>query len=221
MRCAVGLRRQRARQAERAGPVVAGLLWDQVDHAAQRFRAVQCRQWAADDLHALNGREGQPAVLVVRVADHVVAGADAPSVDQCQGVLALQAAQSQCLASAHLACAEGDAGCIAHGVQQVRGVALGERFGGDDGDAGGRGARILLGHRGRDGDGGQGLRHGFLCERGQRERGRQSGGAGQGWSGHRGSFMQEEPRWLDAQGRGAGRVRDAVVFKVSNNNSHY
>ena len=152
-----------ARDADRSDPAVLGLARDHVDHAAQRLGAVERRHGAADDLDALDGRHGQPAVLVVGVADHVVGRADAPPVDQRQRVLALQAAQRQRLAPAHLARREREAGRAAHRVEQVGGVARLQLFAADHGHAGGRGARVLLGQRGGDGDGGQ-CRGGGLCE---------------------------------------------------------
>ncbi|GAO27167.1 arginine/serine-rich splicing factor [Alicycliphilus sp. B1] len=96
-------------------------------------------------------------------------------------MLALQAAQGERLAPAHLARAQGDAGRAAHGVQQVGGIALGQVLGGDDGDAGRRGARVLLGQRGRDGDGGQRRGgHDFGARGAGQAQQRGSGGHGQG-----------------------------------------
>ncbi len=94
---------------------------------------------------------------------HVVRGADAPPIDQRKRVLALQPAQGQCLAPAHLARREREAWRTAHGVQQIGGVAGGQLLTVNHRDAGGRGARVLLVQGGRDGDRWQHLGSGGRC----------------------------------------------------------
>jgi hypothetical protein len=194
-----------ARDADRADPAVLGLARHHVDHAAQRLGTVERRHGAANDLDALDGRHGQPAVLVVGVAHHVVGRADAPAVDEGERVLAFQAAQRQRLAAAHLARREREAGRAAHGVEQIGGVARLQLLAADHGDAGGRGARVLLGQRGGDGDGGQ-RRGGGLCQ----QLGRRGG------LGPRLRARQQQQR---GQGHGAAR-QDATGERTGNVKNH-
>ncbi len=111
------------------------------------------------------------------MANHVIAGADAPPINQRQRALALHAAQRQRLAPAHLPPLKGHPRRAAHGIEQVGRIALGQLLLGHHRHTGGRGAGLLLGHGGRHRDGLQGV----LPSRGSGQQGIVSrrGGLGQ------------------------------------------
>ncbi|MCY1409228.1 hypothetical protein D9M71_245690 [compost metagenome] len=158
-----------AAQRTIAVPLRRGLAGDDVDHAAHGLGAIECRHGAADQLDALHLVHRHPAVLVIRMADHVVGGGNPPAIDQHQGVAILHAADGDVLPPADLAPGQGDARQAAQGFQQV-GRTLGLDFLGADhghrrwrighgmfGLAGGDGGRIELEGIGRAGTEG---RHG-------------------------------------------------------------
>ncbi|MNN01642.1 hypothetical protein D3C81_1142680 [compost metagenome] len=151
-----------ATQRSHAMPLWLGLAGDDVDHAAHGLGAVERRHGATDQFDALHLVDRHPAVLVIRVADHVVGGGNAPAVDQHQRVPILHAADADVLPPAHLATAQDDARQAAQRLQQV-GRALGLDFLGTDHGhrrrrvchgmfalAGGDGRRIELERIGRE-----------------------------------------------------------------------
>jgi hypothetical protein len=104
-------------------PALARLARDHVHHTAQRLAAVQHRQRPAHDLDALDVIGRDPADLEVGVPDHAVTGSDAAAVDEEQGVLAVQPAQADHLASADRAALQRDAGLAADRVEHGVGAA--------------------------------------------------------------------------------------------------
>src|SRR5690606_24983613 len=91
-----------AAQGHAAVPFGLCLTGDDVDHPADGLRAVQRGHRPAYRLDALDLLDADPAVLVVGVADGVVGGGNAPTVDQHQGVTILGAANAEGLAAADL-----------------------------------------------------------------------------------------------------------------------
>ncbi len=122
-----------AAQGHAAVPFGLCLAGDDVDHPADGFRAVQRGHRPAHHLDALDLLDADPAVLVVRVADGVVGGGNAPTVDQHQGVTILGAANAERLAPADLPPVEADARRAAQSFEQVGGAARLDLLGGDDG----------------------------------------------------------------------------------------
>ena len=142
-----------AGEADRAFPFVGGPAGDDVHHAAQRLGAIQGRERAANDFHPLNGGGGNPAVLVIRVAHHVVRGGNAAAIHEHQRVRIVHAAQGEGFAPAHLARRKRQARRVFNQGEQVfiRAAALLQRLAVKHRDGSGRGAGVFFAARGRHG----------------------------------------------------------------------
>ncbi len=75
--------------------LLPGLAQDDVDHPTQRICAVERGDGAADHFDTLDGRHGDGGEIeiIAITGGKGVAGADAPAIDQQQGVIPLQPAQ--------------------------------------------------------------------------------------------------------------------------------
>ena len=79
------------------GPFRADFFGDDIHHAAQRIRTVEGRHWAAHHFDTFDGVNRDPVQVEVVVAENGVSRVNAFTVDENQGVAAVQAANADAL----------------------------------------------------------------------------------------------------------------------------
>ena len=159
-------------------PLVRQGLGEDLNHAAQRLGAVEHRHGPAHHLDPRDVGRTDPVQLEIGAADQAVAGTDALTVDQDQGVARVHAAQRKRLAATDRPAEGLDGGLQAQQLQQVVAAQSGHVFAAQHAHRG-RGQQQRQGAAGgADHHGGQGLLG--LCQGRKQGNERQQRDEGQG-----------------------------------------